>query len=77
MFNKELIGKMKHGAHLVNTARGGICDREAVVEALESGQLAGELPNVTAMWWDQMLSSPPDETLLPVMHKICSQKPFL
>ncbi len=41
MFNKETIGKMKKGAYLVNTARGGICDRDAVVEALESGQLAG------------------------------------
>jgi formate dehydrogenase len=31
----ELIAKMKRGAYLVNTARGKICDREAVVRALE------------------------------------------
>lgn len=42
MFNKELLGKMKKGAWLVNTARGGICERDAIVEALESGQLGGE-----------------------------------
>ena len=42
MFNKETIGKMKKGAYLINTARGGICDRDAVAEALESGQLLGE-----------------------------------
>lgn len=43
MFNKEMLGKMKKGAFLVNTARGGICERDAIVEALESGQLGGRL----------------------------------
>ena len=42
MFNKEVLGKMKKGAFLVNTARGGICERDAIVEALESGQLGGK-----------------------------------
>jgi len=41
MFDEELIGKMKRGAYLVNTARGKICDRDAVARACESGQLAG------------------------------------
>jgi formate dehydrogenase len=41
LFNDALISKMKWGAYLVNTARGGMCDRDAVVRALESGQLAG------------------------------------
>src|SRR5258708_18047403 len=41
LFNDALIAKMKHGAYLVNTARGKICDRDAVVRALKSGQLAG------------------------------------
>src|ERR687895_610646 len=41
MFNDALIGKMKRGAYIVNTARGKICDRDAIVRALESGQLAG------------------------------------
>lgn len=39
--NEALLSKFKRGAYLVNTARGGLCDREAVVRALESGQLAG------------------------------------
>src|SRR6185369_2391741 len=41
LFNDALISKMKRGAYLVNTARGKICDRDAVVRALESRQLAG------------------------------------
>ena len=41
MFNDELIGKMKKGSYLVNTARGAIMDRDAVVRALESGHLQG------------------------------------
>lgn len=49
-FNDELIGKMKRGAYLVNTARGKICDRDAVVRALRSGQLAGYAGDV---WYPQ------------------------
>src|ERR1700678_2821335 len=41
LFDAELIAKMKRGAYLVNTARGKICDRDAVARACESGQLAG------------------------------------
>jgi formate dehydrogenase len=41
LFNDKLIGTMKRGSYLVNTARGKIVDRAAVVRALESGQLAG------------------------------------
>ncbi len=50
MFNEKLIGKMKRGAYLVNTARGKICNREAVARALESGQLAGYAGDV---WFPQ------------------------
>ena len=50
LFDDELIGKMKRGAYLVNTARGKICDRDAVVSALESGQLAGYAGDV---WFPQ------------------------
>src|SRR4029077_11775954 len=36
LFDDELIGKMKRGTYLINTARGKICDRDAVVRACES-----------------------------------------
>jgi len=32
---------MKRGAYIVNTARGKICDKDAIARALESGQLSG------------------------------------
>jgi formate dehydrogenase len=41
LFDMNMIGRMKRGAYLVNTARGDICDPEAVNRALEMGQLAG------------------------------------
>lgn len=50
MFDDALIGKMKRGAYIVNTARGKICDRDAIVRALESGQLAGYAGDV---WFPQ------------------------
>jgi formate dehydrogenase len=50
LFGDELIGGMKRGAYLINTARGKIADRDAVVRALESGQLAGYAGDV---WFPQ------------------------
>jgi hypothetical protein len=32
---------MKRGSYIVNTARGKICDTNAIADALKSGQLAG------------------------------------
>ena len=50
LFNDELIAQMKRGAYLVNTARGKICDRDAVARALRSGRLAGYAGDV---WFPQ------------------------
>jgi formate dehydrogenase len=50
LFNDKLIAQMKRGAYIVNTARGKICDRDAIVRALESGQLAGYAGDV---WFPQ------------------------
>ena len=50
LFDDELIGKMKRGTYIVNTARGKICDREAIARALESGQLSGYAGDV---WFPQ------------------------
>ena len=50
LFNDQLISTMKRGAYIVNTARGKICDRDAIVRALDSGQLAGYAGDV---WFPQ------------------------
>ena len=50
LFDDQMIERMKPGAYIVNTARGKICDRDAIVRALESGQLAGYAGDV---WFPQ------------------------
>jgi formate dehydrogenase len=50
LFDAELLAKMKRGAYLINTARGKICDRDAIAAACESGQLAGYAGDV---WFPQ------------------------
>jgi len=50
LIDDELLGTMKRGAYIVNPARGSIADRDAIVRALESGQLAGYAGDV---WYPQ------------------------
>ncbi len=41
LMNQETIRKMRTGAYLVNTSRGGLVDEAALFEALTSGKLGG------------------------------------
>jgi D-3-phosphoglycerate dehydrogenase len=41
LINAETIAKMKKGVYLINCARGGLVDEEALYNALVSGQVAG------------------------------------
>ena len=50
LFNKNLINKMKKGAYIVNTARGKICNKDDIADALKSGQLSGYAGDV---WFPQ------------------------
>ena len=50
LFDEKLISTMKRGSYIVNTARGKICNRDAIAEALKSGQLAGYAGDV---WFPQ------------------------
>jgi formate dehydrogenase len=55
LFNRDVLFRMKKGAYLVNTARGKIVETQALVEALETGHLAGYAGDV---WYPQ--PAPPD-----------------
>ncbi|MBK4995419.1 NAD-dependent formate dehydrogenase [Pseudomonas sp. S37] len=50
MINADTLKYFKRGAYLINTARGKLCDRNAIAGALESGQLAGYAGDV---WFPQ------------------------
>ena len=50
MFDEKMFMHMKQGSYLINNARGKLCDRNAVVRALESGKLAGYAGDV---WFPQ------------------------
>jgi len=63
LFDEALLSRMKRGTYLVNTARGKICDRDAVARALENGQLAGYAGDV---WFPQ--PAPPDHPWRSMPH---------
>jgi formate dehydrogenase len=50
LFDDELLSTLRRGTYLINTARALITDRDAIVRALESGQLAGYAGDV---WYPQ------------------------
>ncbi len=41
LIGKDEIAMMKDGSYIINAARGGVVDEDALVDALESGKLAG------------------------------------
>jgi D-3-phosphoglycerate dehydrogenase len=41
LLNRERMARMRKGAFVINCGRGGVIDEEALLEALESGQIGG------------------------------------
>jgi D-3-phosphoglycerate dehydrogenase len=48
IINAECIAKMKDGVYIVNAARGGTIDEDALLDALKSGKVAGAALDVFA-----------------------------
>jgi D-3-phosphoglycerate dehydrogenase len=67
LFDAARLARMKRGAVMVNTARGGIVDEAALLEALESGHLGGAGLDVLAQE-PQKAGNP----LLALPNLICS-----
>jgi len=69
LFDAGAIAKMRDGAYLINCARGGVVSERALLDALESGKLAGAALDVYE-------SEPPGELEL-FQHPRCVFTPHL
>ncbi|MBQ6376604.1 MAG: D-2-hydroxyacid dehydrogenase [Lachnospiraceae bacterium] len=48
LFGRDAFGMMKESAYLINVARGGVVDQDALAEALKNGKIAGAALDVLA-----------------------------
>ncbi len=65
MINAERLAKMKPGVRIINCARGGIVDEEALADAVEAGHVAGAALDV-------FTSEPPTDDRLVKLPQVLS-----
>ncbi|XP_031267196.1 D-3-phosphoglycerate dehydrogenase 3, chloroplastic-like [Pistacia vera] len=70
MFNDEAFSKMKKGVRIVNVARGGVIDEEALIRALDSGIVAQAALDV-------FTEEPPAKDSKLVLHEQVTATPHL
>lgn len=75
MVNKEAIAKMKKGVLLINVARGGLFDADAVLEGLEKGKLGGVALDVIE--GEEILRKPQGQNNLPILNELMKHDNFL
>ncbi len=63
LINAERMQKMKPGVRIINCARGGIVDEDALADAIESGHVAGAALDV-------FVSEPPTDSRLPQLPQV-------
>jgi formate dehydrogenase len=56
LINDQLLSKFKPGAWIVNTARGAICDKDAIARALASGQISGYAGGQSTFFYEYIIS---------------------
>ena len=67
MIGREEIAKMKDGAFIINTSRGGVVDEDALYEALKAGKLGGAALDVYSKE-----PPPPDHPLIKLDNVVCT-----
>ncbi|TYK07186.1 D-3-phosphoglycerate dehydrogenase 1 [Cucumis melo var. makuwa] len=70
VFNDDTFGLMKKGARLINVARGGVIDEDALVRALDTGAVAQAALDV-------FVEEPPPKDSKLVQHKNVTVTPHL